>query len=90
MTIRAFASTSPQTKKNGGSSAQLQEKSSAPAGEKRSSPAHGTDCSGIDSPIIALELLGRPYTHVFSSEIDSCAVSKLIDPNIKRALKTCY
>jgi DNA (cytosine-5)-methyltransferase 1 len=30
----------------------------------------GTDCSGIEAPIQALELLNIPFTHMFSSEID--------------------
>ena len=30
----------------------------------------GTDCSGIEAPITALELLNIPYDHIFSCEID--------------------
>lgn len=30
----------------------------------------GTDCSGIEAPLMALDLLGVNYTHLFSSEID--------------------
>ena len=30
----------------------------------------GTDCSGIEAPLIALDLLGQEYDHLFSSEID--------------------
>jgi len=30
----------------------------------------GTDCSGIEAPLIALQLLNIPYIHVFRSEID--------------------
>lgn len=30
----------------------------------------GTDCSGIESPLIALDLMGIKYKHIFSSEID--------------------
>ena len=29
----------------------------------------GTDCSGIEAPLHALQQLGVPHTHVFSSEI---------------------
>ena len=29
----------------------------------------GTDCSGLEAPLHALQLLGVPYEHVFSSEI---------------------
>ena len=29
----------------------------------------GTDCSGIEAPLQALQQLGVPYQHVFSSEI---------------------
>ena len=30
----------------------------------------GTDCSGIEAPIMSLNLLNIPFTHVFSCEID--------------------
>ena len=30
----------------------------------------GTDCAGMDAPLVALRLLRAPFTHVFSSEID--------------------
>lgn len=30
----------------------------------------GTDCSGIEAPIVALKLLGIPFDHMFSSDID--------------------
>lgn len=33
----------------------------------------GTDCSGIEAPITALQLLRVPYHHVFSTEIDQRA-----------------
>ena len=40
----------------------------------RTSPLRvATDCSGIDAPIIALDVLQIPYVHVFSSETDSRA-----------------
>lgn len=42
----------------------------APRGKALPALRVGTDCSGIDSPIIALDLLGMPYVHVFSSETD--------------------
>ena len=34
----------------------------------------GTDCSGIEAPLHALQQLGVPYEHVFSSEI--CATTR--------------
>ena len=34
----------------------------------------GTDCSGIEAPLVALQRLGVPYEHVFSSEI--CATTR--------------
>jgi len=37
----------------------------------------GTDCSGIEAPIQALEQLGIPYRHVFSSEIDRFAIESI-------------
>jgi len=37
----------------------------------------GTDCSGIEAPIQALELLKIPYIHKFSSEIDKKTKSLL-------------
>jgi len=37
----------------------------------------GTDCSGIEAPIEALEQLGIEYEHVFSSEIDKFAIQSL-------------
>ena len=40
----------------------------------------GTDCSGLESPLLALRSLGVPYEHVFSSEIDKRCV-KLIKAN---------
>ena len=30
----------------------------------------GTDCSGIEAPVMALRVLGVPHRHVFSTEID--------------------
>lgn len=33
-----------------------------------------TDCSGIEAPIMALDLLGVKHNHIFSSEIDSKCV----------------
>ena len=33
----------------------------------------GTDCSGIEAPVMALRLLGIPHEHIFSAEIDSHA-----------------
>lgn len=37
----------------------------------------GTDCSGIEAPIIALEQLKIPFTHEFSSEIDQHCISTI-------------
>lgn len=34
-----------------------------------------TDCSGIETPLIALDLLKIPYDHIFSSEIDKNCIS---------------
>ena len=34
----------------------------------------GTDCSGIEAPLVALHRLGVPFEHVFSSEI--CATTR--------------
>lgn len=42
----------------------------------------GTDCSGIDTPIIALKKLGIPYHHVFSCEQDKFA-RQSIEENFK-------
>lgn len=36
-----------------------------------------TDCSGIEAPIIALQKLGIPFTHIFSSEIDKYAIQSI-------------
>lgn len=33
----------------------------------------GTDCSGIEAPVMALQLLGIPNKHMFSTEIDNHA-----------------
>jgi len=40
----------------------------------------GTDCSGIEAPIVALKELGVPISHEFSSETDSNCV-KMIQAN---------
>jgi DNA (cytosine-5)-methyltransferase 1 len=37
----------------------------------------GTDCSGIEAPIQALRLLGVPYRHIFSSEIDDYCIQSI-------------
>ncbi len=37
----------------------------------------GTDCSGIEAPIKALEQLGIPFKHVFSSEIDKYCIQSI-------------
>jgi len=37
----------------------------------------GTDCSGIEAPIVALQQLGIPYIHEFSSEIDSHCIKTI-------------
>jgi len=36
-----------------------------------------TDCSGLDTPLLALNQLQVPYRHIFSSEIDPLAVQLL-------------
>jgi len=42
----------------------------------------GTDCSGIEAPIQALEKLGIPFKHIFSSDIDPyCRESILANYN---------
>jgi DNA (cytosine-5)-methyltransferase 1 len=38
----------------------------------------GTDCSGLDTPLIALDNLNIPYTHIFSCEIDKYARKSLM------------
>ena len=42
----------------------------------------GTDCSGIEAPLQALDNLGMEYTHVFSSESNP-HLEKFIDANFK-------
>ena len=37
----------------------------------------GTDCSGIEAPIVALQQLGVPFTHEFSSEVDEHCVATI-------------
>jgi len=37
----------------------------------------GTDCSGIEAPIVALQQLNIPFLHVFSSEIDPSCISTI-------------
>jgi len=37
----------------------------------------GTDCSGIEAPIVALQQLKIPFQHVFSSEIDPSCISTI-------------
>lgn len=37
----------------------------------------GTDCSGIDAPVMAVRKLKLPFIHVFSSEIDKHCISSL-------------
>lgn len=37
----------------------------------------GTDCSGIEAPIQALDQLGIPYRHVFSSDIDKYCIQSI-------------
>jgi site-specific DNA-cytosine methylase len=38
----------------------------------------GTDCSGIETPLVALELLGAPFEHRFSSEKDPLAAALIL------------
>lgn len=42
----------------------------------------GTDCSGIEAPLMALDLLNIQYMHVFSSEIDKNCID-FINRNFK-------
>lgn len=45
----------------------------------------GTDCSGLEAPLIALDQLGVKYEHIFSSEVNASArrvITKLFRPNI--------
>lgn len=35
----------------------------------------GTDCSGIDAPLVALQQMKIPFIHEFSSEIDAHCIS---------------
>jgi site-specific DNA-cytosine methylase len=37
----------------------------------------GTDCSGIEAPIQALQNLGVPFTHEFSSDIDKYCIQSI-------------
>jgi len=37
----------------------------------------GTDCSGIEAPIVALQQLGLPFSHEFSSEIDKHCIATI-------------
>jgi len=37
----------------------------------------GTDCSGIEAPIVALQQLKIPYIHVFSSELDPSCIDTI-------------
>lgn len=37
----------------------------------------GTDCSGIDAPIVALQQLGIPISHEFSTEIDKHCIATI-------------
>lgn len=37
----------------------------------------GTDCSGMEAPIMALQGLGVEFEHVFSSEVDRYARTAL-------------
>jgi DNA (cytosine-5)-methyltransferase 1 len=37
----------------------------------------GTDCSGIEAPIVALQQLKIPFVHEFSSEIDKYCISTI-------------
>jgi DNA (cytosine-5)-methyltransferase 1 len=37
----------------------------------------GTDCSGIEAPVMALRMMGVPFVHEFSSEMDSHCVASI-------------
>lgn len=41
------------------------------ASQEKPSLRVGTDCSGIETPLMALQGLGVPFQHVFSSDIDA-------------------
>lgn len=38
----------------------------------------GTDCSGMEAPIMALRMLGIPFVHEFSSEIDRFCIETIL------------
>ena len=42
----------------------------------------GTDCSGLEAPLLSLQVLGVPHSHVFSSEINK-RKRKFIETNFK-------
>jgi hypothetical protein len=44
----------------------------------------GTDCSGLEAPVLALDAMGIPYCHVFSSEV-SAAKRRYIEANFVQA-----
>ena len=46
----------------------------------------GTDCSGIEAPLEALQQMGIPYDHVFASEIDPHAIKFIQERHKPRIL----
>jgi len=37
----------------------------------------GTDCSGIKAPIMALQMMNIPFSHEFSSDIDTDCIASI-------------
>ena len=52
------------------------------AGDRAKRIKVGTDCSGLETPLIALRNLGIEFDHVFSSETDDAAIA-MIEANFK-------
>ena len=46
----------------------------------------GTDCSGIDCPLMALQSLQMPHIHVFSSELDATTRQQLLANHSPRTM----
>jgi DNA (cytosine-5)-methyltransferase 1 len=46
----------------------------------------GTDCSGIEAPLVALQALGVPYSHEWASEIDAACRSMILANHCPRIL----
>merc|ERR1719386_582265 len=39
----------------------------------------GTDCSGMETPVMALKKLGVPYEHMFSCDIDAAVKKQILE-----------